>query len=32
MSNQINLTDACNNLAELCAQVIEDREVVIITR
>ncbi|MEH2450692.1 type II toxin-antitoxin system Phd/YefM family antitoxin [Nostoc sp.] len=32
MSNQTNLTDACNNLAQLCAQVVEDREVVIITR
>ncbi|MEH2011016.1 type II toxin-antitoxin system Phd/YefM family antitoxin [Nostoc sp.] len=32
MSNQTNLTDARNNLAELCAQVVEDREVVIITR
>ncbi|AVH68049.1 type II toxin-antitoxin system Phd/YefM family antitoxin [Nostoc sp. 'Peltigera membranacea cyanobiont' N6] len=32
MSNQTNLTDARNNLAELCAQVIADREVVIITR
>ena len=32
MSNQTNLTDARNNLAELCAQVVEDREVVIINR
>ncbi|WP_298910343.1 type II toxin-antitoxin system Phd/YefM family antitoxin [uncultured Nostoc sp.] len=29
MSNQTNLTDARNNLAELCAQVVADREVVI---
>ncbi|MFN6570650.1 type II toxin-antitoxin system prevent-host-death family antitoxin [Dendronalium sp. ChiSLP03b] len=32
MSNQTNLTDARKNLAELCTQVVEDREVVIITR
>ncbi|BAZ31502.1 hypothetical protein NIES4074_39750 [Cylindrospermum sp. NIES-4074] len=32
MSHQTNLTDACNNLAELCEKVIADREVVIITR
>ena len=32
MSNQTNLTDARNNLAELCAQVVEDKEVVIINR
>lgn len=32
MSNQTNLTDARNNLSELCEQVIADREVVIITR
>lgn len=32
MSNQTNLTDARNNLAELCAQVVADREVVIINR
>lgn len=30
MSNQTNLTDAHNNLAELCAKVVADREVVII--
>lgn len=32
MSKQTNLTDARNNLAELCNQVVADREVVIITR
>ncbi len=32
MSNQTNLTDACNNLAELCAQVVADRDIVIINR
>ena len=32
MSNQTNLTDARNNLAELCNQVVADREVVIISR
>ncbi|WP_323374474.1 type II toxin-antitoxin system Phd/YefM family antitoxin [Nostoc commune] len=32
MSKQTNLTDARNNLAELCDQVVADREVVIITR
>ncbi|MBN3883640.1 MAG: type II toxin-antitoxin system prevent-host-death family antitoxin [Nostoc sp.] len=32
MSNQTNLTDARNNLAELCAQVVADRGVVIINR
>ncbi|MBD2385799.1 type II toxin-antitoxin system Phd/YefM family antitoxin [Cylindrospermum sp. FACHB-282] len=32
MSHQTNLTDARNNLSELCEQVITDREVVIITR
>jgi antitoxin YefM len=32
MSNQTNLTDASNNLAEICAQVVADREVMIITR
>ncbi|WP_103126933.1 type II toxin-antitoxin system Phd/YefM family antitoxin [Nostoc cycadae] len=32
MSNQTNLTDACNNLAELCDQVVADRNVVIINR
>jgi antitoxin YefM len=31
MSNQTNLTDARNNLAEICAQVVADREVMIIT-
>ncbi|RCJ41170.1 prevent-host-death protein [Nostoc minutum NIES-26] len=32
MSNQTNLTDASNNLTELCNQVVADRDVVIITR
>ncbi|MFM2063742.1 MAG: hypothetical protein RLZZ507_3413 [Cyanobacteriota bacterium] len=32
MSNQTNLTDASNNLAEICAQVVADREVMIITQ
>ncbi|MEH1842335.1 MAG: type II toxin-antitoxin system prevent-host-death family antitoxin [Nostoc sp.] len=32
MSNQTNLTDARNNLAELCAQVVADRKVIIINR
>lgn len=32
MSNQTNLTDASTNLAEICAQVVADRDVVIITR
>ncbi|MDZ8136525.1 MAG: type II toxin-antitoxin system Phd/YefM family antitoxin [Nostoc sp. DedQUE04] len=32
MSNQTNLTDACKNLAKLCAQVVADREMVIINR
>ncbi|AFW94275.1 hypothetical protein ANA_C11501 [Anabaena sp. 90] len=32
MSNQTNLTDARNNLAEICAQVVADREVMIITQ
>ncbi|MEH2168635.1 MAG: type II toxin-antitoxin system prevent-host-death family antitoxin [Nostoc sp.] len=32
MSNQTNLTDARNKLAELCAQVVANREVVIINR
>ena len=32
MSNQTNLTDAGNNLADICAQVIADREVMIITQ
>jgi antitoxin YefM len=27
MSNQTNLTDARNNLADICAQVVADREV-----
>ena len=32
MSNQTTLTDARANLDELCEQVVEDRDVVIITR
>ncbi|MBD2390639.1 type II toxin-antitoxin system prevent-host-death family antitoxin [Aphanizomenon flos-aquae NRERC-008] len=32
MSNQTNLTDARNNLADICAQVVADREVMIITQ
>jgi antitoxin YefM len=30
MSSQTNLTDARNNLADICAQVVADREVMII--
>jgi antitoxin YefM len=32
MSNQTTFTEACANLAELCNQVVADRDVVIITR
>ncbi|MFM7364974.1 MAG: type II toxin-antitoxin system Phd/YefM family antitoxin [Cuspidothrix sp.] len=32
MSNQTNLTDARNNLADICTQVVADREVMIITQ
>lgn len=32
MSKQTNLTDARNNLAELCNQVVADRKVIIINR
>jgi antitoxin YefM len=32
MSNQITLTEAYTNFAELCDKVVEDRDVVIITR
>lgn len=32
MSKQTNLTDARNNLADICAQVVADREVMIITQ
>ena len=32
MSNQTNLNDARNNLSDICAQVVADREVMIITQ
>ncbi len=32
MTNQTNLNDARNNLDNICAHVVADREVVIITR
>ena len=31
-TNQTNLTDARNNLADICAQVVADREVMMITQ